>query len=74
MRMFKEPEQFAGLNRERADKTRISNAKLADGEQGVVVFYNEKFLIFTEQQATRLATKLIDRIAYARKVNDASKS
>ena len=69
--MFKEPEQFAGLNRERADKTRISNAKLADGEQGVVLFYNEKFLIFTEQQATRLATKLIDRIAYARKVNDA---
>lgn len=74
MKMFKEPEQFAGLNRERADKTRVSNAKLADGEQGVVVFYNEKFLIFTEQQATRLATKLIDRIAYARKVNDASKS
>lgn len=74
MRMFKEPEQFAGLNRERADKTRISNAKLADGEQGVVMFYNEKFLIFTEQQATRLATKLIDRIEYARKVNDASKS
>lgn len=74
MRMFKEPEQFAGLNRERADKTRISNAKLADGEQGVVVFYNEKFLIFTEQQATRLATKLIDRIAYARKVNSESKS
>lgn len=72
--MFKEPEQFAGLNRERADKTRISNAKLADGEQGVVVFYNEKFLIFTEQQATRLATKLIDRIAYARKVNSESKS
>ena len=70
MRMFKEPEQFAGLNRERADKTRISNAKLADGEQGVVVFYNEKFLIFTEQQATRLATKLIDRIEYARKVNN----
>ena len=74
MKMFKEPEQFAGLNRERADKTRISNAKLADGEQGVVVFYNEKFLIFTEQQATRLATKLIDRIAYARKVNSESKS
>lgn len=74
MKMFKEPEQFAGLNRERADKTRISNAKLADGEQGVVVFYNEKFLIFTEQQATRLATKLIDRIAYARKVNNESKS
>lgn len=70
MKMFKEPEQFAGLNRERADKTRISNAKLADGEQGVVVFYNEKFLIFTEQQATRLATKLIDRIEYARKVNN----
>lgn len=74
MRMFKEPEQFAGLNRERADKTRISNAKLADGEQGVVVFYNEKFLIFTEQQATRLAERLIDRIAYARKVNSESKS
>jgi hypothetical protein len=74
MKMFKEPEQFAGLNRERADKTRISNAKLADGEQGVVVFYNEKFLIFTEQQATRLATKLIDRIEYARKVNSESKS
>ena len=74
MRMFKEPEQFAGLNRERADKTRVSNAKLADGEQGVVVFYNEKFLIFTEQQATRLATKLIDRIEYARKVNSESKS
>ena len=74
MRIFKEPEQFAGLNRERADKTRISNAKLADGEQGVVVFYNEKFLIFTEQQATRLATKLIDRIAYARRVNSESKS
>lgn len=74
MKMFKEPEQFAGLNRERADKTRISNAKLADGEQGVVVFYNEKFLIFTEQQATRLATKLIDRIEYARKVNNESKS
>lgn len=70
MKMFKEPEQFAGLNRERADKTRISNAKLADGEQGVVMFYNEKFLIFTEQQATRLATKLIDRIEYARKVNN----
>lgn len=74
MRMFKEPEQFAGLNRERADKTRVSNAKLADGEQGVVMFYNEKFLIFTEQQATRLATKLIDRIEYARKVNSESKS
>ena len=74
MKMFKEPEKFAGLNRERADKTRISNAKLADGEQGVVMFYNEKFLIFTEQQATRLATKLIDRIAYARKVNNESKS
>lgn len=74
MKMFKEPEQFAGLNRERADKTRVSNAKLADGEQGVVVFYNEKFLIFTEQQATRLATKLIDRIEYARKVNNESKS
>ena len=74
MRMFKEPEQFAGLNRERADKTRISNAKLADGEQGVVMFYNEKFLIFTEQQATRLATRLIDRIEYARKVNSESKS
>lgn len=74
MKMFKEPEQFAGLNRERADKTRISNAKLADGEQGVVVFYNEKFLIFTEQQATRLATKLIDRIEYARKVNNESKN
>ena len=74
MKMFKEPEQFAELNRERADKTRISNAKLADGEQGVVVFYNEKFLIFTEQQATRLATKLIDRIEYARKVNNESKS
>ena len=74
MKMFKEPEQFAGLNRERADKTRISNAKLADGEQGVVMFYNEKFLIFTEQQATRLATKLIDRIEYARKVNNESKS
>lgn len=74
MRMFKEPEQFAGLNRERADKTRISNAKLADGEQGVVVFYNEKFLIFTEQQATRIAERLIDRIAYARKVNSESKS
>lgn len=74
MKMFKEPEQFAGLNRERADKTRISNAKLADGEQGVVMFYNEKFLIFTEQQATRLATRLIDRIEYARKVNSESKS
>ena len=72
--MFKEPEQFAGLNRERADKTRISNAKLADGEQGVVMFYNEKFLIFTEQQATRLATKLIDRIEYARKVKKETKS
>lgn len=74
MKMFKEPEQFAGLNRERADKTRISNAKLADGEQGVVMFYNEKFLIFTEQQATRIAERLIDRIAYARKVNNESKS
>ena len=74
MKIFKEPEQYAGLNRERADKTRISNAKLADGEQGVVMFYNEKFLIFTEQQATRLATKLIDRIEYARKVNNESKS
>ena len=74
MKMFKEPEQFAGLNRERADKTRISNAKLADGEQGVVLFYNEKFLIFTEQQATRLAERLIDRIEYARKVNNETKS
>ena len=74
MKMFKEPEQFAGLNRERADKTRISNAKLADGEQGVVLFYNDKFLIFTERQATQLAERLIDRIAYARKVNSESKS
>ena len=72
--MFKEPEKFAGLNRERADKTRISNAKLADGEQGVVMFYNEQFLMFTEQQASRVATILIDRIEYARKVNSESKS
>jgi hypothetical protein len=67
--MFEEPSQYAELNRTRAATARTGVARLANGEHGVVLFYDRKILLFTEQQATELATKLINTIERARKAN-----
>jgi hypothetical protein len=68
--MFEEPSQYAELNRTRAATARTGVARLAGGEHGVVLFYDRKILLFTEQQATALATKLINTIEHAREANN----
>lgn len=65
--MFEEPPQFADINRERADKTRVCTARLADGEPGIVVFYYGRFIVLTERQALKLANRVVDKIELNRK-------
>lgn len=65
--MFEEPLQFADINRERADKTRVCAARLADGDTGIVVFYYGRFIVLTERQALKLANRIVDKIELNRK-------